>query len=68
MIEKPKFCPFRKYSPDCYPSCALFDSIYNCCSFRLTALKLSKIAAQLEQKGGAEHGKESRTERVPKQE
>lgn len=68
MIEKPKFCPFRKYSPDCYPTCALFDPIYNCCSFRLTALKLDQIAAQLEQKGGAEHGKESRTERVPQQE
>lgn len=68
MIEHPKFCPFRKYSPDCYPSCALFDPIYNCCSFRLIALKLDTIAVQLEQKGGADNGKKSRTERVPKQE
>ena len=65
MIEHPKFCPFRKYSPDCYPSCALFDPIYNCCSFRLTALKLDLIAAQQERKGGAEDGKTGRTERVP---
>lgn len=48
--------------------CALFDPIYNCCSFRLTALKLDLIATQLEQKGGAEDGKTGRTERVPKQE
>lgn len=63
-----KFCPFRKYSPDCHPLCALFDPIYNCCSFRLTALKLDLIATRLELKGGAEDGKTGRTERVPKQE
>ena len=67
-MNEAKFCPFDPHFSDCDSHCALFDPIYNCCSFRLTALKLDLIATRLEQKGGAEDGKTGRTERVPKQE
>ena len=59
-MNEVKFYPFAPHFSDCDSHCALYTTAVNGCSIRA-------LAENLTQKGGAEHGEESRTERVPQQ-